>query len=286
MQKINGRAIAHNIRTEVSELITKTGITPGLSVILVGDNPSSHLYVNIKEKAARDIGINFSKYVYDEDAVEEDILTQIRILNFDPKTHAIIVQLPLPKKFNQFKIISTIDPKKDVDGFHPANVHAFLKGEASITPVLVKAIRSIIADQDLTAKQKRAVILANSTTFADPTRVFLERSGFHVNMYAPTPQTIPPLKDADLVISALGRAHELQGSMFKQGAVIIDIGISKTSEGIVVGDVDLQSCENVDCFVTPVPGGVGPVTVAHLLSNAFELASAQLSYEMDSTFGF
>lgn len=286
MERLNGSAIARRIREEIKEYIIKTGIRPGLSVILVGNNPSSHLYVNLKEKAARETGILFNKYIYDENTPEADIVTQIRILNYDNAVHGILVQLPLPKHLDQYKIIGTIDPQKDVDGFHPANVHAFARGENPTTPVLVKAIKSLISETKRNISGKHAVILANSNILANPTKTELERMGATVSAYSPTPQTIPEeTRTADIIISALGRPHIINEKHIQPGAILIDVGITKSPKGKLLGDIDYHRCKDVASYITPVPGGVGPVTVAQLLANTLELAEQQI-YENNSPIGF
>ncbi len=276
MKKIDGRALARRIHEKTKNTIAQTGVTPGLSVILVGDNASSRLYVGLKEQAAQDAGIAVTKHFYDGDTPEADVLTQMRVLNYDTATHAIIVQLPMPKQIDQYHVIATMDPAKDVDGFHPDTISLFQRGAETHTPVLVKAIMALIHETGEAIAHKSAVILANSTTFADPVRIALEREKVHVKIFAPTPQTIPAsTKEADIIITALGRPHTINRDMVKPGVIIIDIGITTLPGGKVVGDVDYQKMKDIDGFITPVPYGVGPVTIEMLLSNTTELALKQ-----------
>lgn len=276
MKRIDGRALAARINDQTKDTIEKTGIRPGLSVILVGDDASSRLYVNLKMQSARDVGIDVKKFMYDADTPEADVLTQMRVLNYDDSIHAILVQLPMPKHIDQYHVIATMNPEKDVDGFHPDNITQFKTGTNIHTPVLVKAIMALIHETGERIANKKAVILANSTVFADPLRIALTREKVQVTVHAPTPQTIPAsTQDADIIITALGRAHSIGREMIKPGAIIIDIGITKLPDGKVIGDVDTTQLRDIDGHVTPVPYGVGPVTIAMLLANTLELAQKQ-----------
>ncbi len=272
MKKIDGRIIAKRIHERTKNTIEKTGITPGLSVILVGDNASSRLYVGLKEQAARDAGIDFKKYLYDSDTPESDVLAQMRVLNYDDSVHAIITQLPMPKHIDENNVIQTMDPTKDVDGFHPDNMSMYKRGADVHKPVLVRAIMALIYETEEIISHKTAVILGNNPIFTDPVRIALEREKVDVKVFAPTPQAIPEeTKTADIIVTALGRPHAIGKEHIKEGAIVIDIGITKLDGGKVVGDVDYAQLKGMEGFVTPVPYGVGPVTIEMLLANTVEL---------------
>ncbi|KKU73951.1 MAG: Bifunctional protein FolD [Parcubacteria group bacterium GW2011_GWA2_47_26] len=332
MQLIDGRAIADKIRQEVKEEITRLGITPGLGVILVGNDPASYLYVSLKQKACQEVGIKFEKYVLpttdthkgviprraaeesradqnneilryaQNDNVcgcEQCIINLIRNLNVRPDIHGILVQVPLPPPYNKNKIISTLEPDKDVDGFHQVNLRATLEGEARIIPgvalgvdaligetLRVKGAASNFTEQNLevgpfanSLTNKKAVLLMNSTTFALPIEYLLEGRGALVHIILRpseiTPEIIAQLKTADIFVVAIGRPQIIKGDMLKDGAIVIDVGTNRLPDGKLVGDVDFETTQNKPGFITPVPGGVGPMTVAMLLRNTIELAKAQ-----------
>ncbi len=317
MQQIDGRAIAAQIQQEVKEEITRLGITPGLAVILVGENPASHLYVSLKEKAAKEVGIYFEKHLFSGNEPETEILERIRELNERDDIDGIIVQVPLPRGYHEDIVISQMDPKKDADGFHQVNLRALLSGEPQIFPAVALAIVALIDEaaaciaknqesnrkvgapssrldssdihtshHDLPLANRHALLLVNRTEFAAPIEYLLEEHGalVHIILRAKeiTPDIIAQIKRADVVVAARGRAHIIDGNMLKDGAIVIDVGTNALPDGKVVGDVDFSaeggsasggdSFRNKPGFITPVPGGVGPMTVAMLLKNTLELA--------------
>lgn len=301
MTILDGRALAEQIIGEVKTEIADLGITPGLAVILVGDNPASHLYVSLKEKAAKDVGIHFEKHVFIGDRPESEILTRIQELNEREDIHGIIVQVPLPKQYDEDIIIAQMDPKKDADGFTQANLRAILAGQPRIIPAVALAIVALIdaacaagiayesARQSARAlarysnshkaqplQNKKAVLIVNRTEFAAPVELLLEERGADVHIIlrakTATPQVIAQIKGADIVVSARGHAKFITGDMLKDGAIVVDVGTNTLPNGRVVGDVDFDSAKNNAGYITPVPGGVGPMTVAMLLRNTLELA--------------
>lgn len=267
---IDGKKIAAEIRAKIKNEITKLGISPGLAVILVGADPASHLYVSLKEKAAAEVGIHFEKYLFFAGEPEEKIIAKIQELNSRPDIHGIIVQLPLPSGYNENKIIAAIDPGKDADGFHPENIEKLLAGEPEIIPPIILGILRLIEPTGAELRNKKIAILANSEILAKPLEKILEGNEIKTII---TPETLTDkISDVDIVISALGRPKIITGEMIKPGATLIDVGTTRLEGGATVGDVDFDSASQVAGWITPVPGGVGPMTVAMLLRNVLDLA--------------
>jgi methylenetetrahydrofolate dehydrogenase (NADP+)/methenyltetrahydrofolate cyclohydrolase len=278
MHLIDGKKISDVVLNGIKEGIANHRIKPGLAVVLVGDDEASRIYVGLKEKAANEVGINFFKCLFDGDASEEKVLEKINELNQDESIHGIIVQLPLPEKFDVQKIINTISPRKDVDGFHPVNVENFFDDKSVLDPVFPRAIVKMIENtlRESGKEVKSAMIVVNSEKFGRVMKKALEKKGIDSKFVF----SADILKEkesgsingdflgADIIISACGSPGLIDSSMAKDGAIIIDGGIKKVGKK-VFGDVDIRSFENTDCYVTPVPGGVGPMTVACLLENVF-----------------
>lgn len=284
MQIIDGKTIALKIRQELKEKIAASGIRPGLAAILVGADPASHLYVFLKEKACAELGIHFEKYLFSGAEPEEKIIEQIQSLNQRPDIHGILVQLPLPSQYNENKIIQIIDPNKDADGFHPANLKLLEKGQPNIVPVIVRAIIKLIESVSHPLFGKQAVVVANSSVFASPIKKILGSKGAKTEIIIYNPDLslnqYPIIPTADIVITAIGRTKIITGSIIKNDAVVIDVGTTRVNFGTeeapewkTVGDVDFESTTEKNGFITPVPGGVGPMTIALLLENVFELST-------------
>lgn len=269
---IDGRLLAEKIRLEARKKIVDEGLTPQLAVILVGDDPASKLYVSLKEKACQQVGIDFHKYLIAADAKKEHLLETIQFLNNDENIDAILIQLPLPDKFNEDEAIGTLDPAKDVDGFHPVNIKKFLAGEPGITPGLAMGILRLIQETGEPIDGKRAVIVANSEIFTKPLIKLLTDKGVTATYIpADNKHLSAETRLADILVVAAGRPGLINGDMIKQDSIIIDVGTNKVGNE-TIGDVDLDSINGIADFITPVPGGVGPVTVAMLLQNAVYLA--------------
>lgn len=253
---IDGRAIARRIRTEAAQHIRNQGLKPGLGVILVGDDPASHLYVGLKERACAEAGIRFEKKLFAKNAREEDILGAIRAFNAREDIHAILVQLPLPEHLNETIIINAIEPRKDVDGFHV---------ETQLVPGLAAGILLLAKEAATPLAGKSLHVISNSDVFRRPVeRLFLDEDAV----------AIDDVKRADIVVVAVGRPGALTKDMIKPGATVIDVGTNRIGAK-VVGDT--MNLDGVAGAVTPVPGGVGPVTVAMLIKNTVELASRRAS---------
>ncbi|MCH7492842.1 bifunctional 5,10-methylenetetrahydrofolate dehydrogenase/5,10-methenyltetrahydrofolate cyclohydrolase [Patescibacteria group bacterium] len=276
MKKIDGNKIAAAIRQQLKSKVSNLPNKPGLAIILVGDNSASHTYVQLKESAADEIGINFKKYLFPSTASQADITDKINQLNNDSSINGILVQLPLPKGFNEDAVIASIKPVKDVDGFHPDNIKALISGRSGIIPGLAAGIVELIVSTKETLSGKTAMIFANNPIFSDPLEYLLDRRGVKaVTCHADAEDCWHLTKEADIVVVAVGRPKFINGDMIKKGAIVIDVGFNHV-DGRVIGDVDVESVQDKASWLTPVPGGVGPMTVAMLLSNvikAYELQS-------------
>lgn len=263
MKLLYGKPIADDILNRLKNDISKSAEKPGLAVVLVGDDEASKIYVSLKEKTAGEIGLNFFRHDLAENVSENEITQLIEKLNADEKVHGIIVQLPLPKNFDSEKIISTIDPKKDADGFSA-------KSENDLQPVFSRAIILLAESSGENLENKKAVIVANSDDFGKVMAEMFSRKKVSAEYFlaGDISSNLGKIGDADIVVSAVGSPGLLRGQMFKEGSIVIDGGIEKMG-GKVVGDVDFTGAEDKLGFLTPVPGGVGPVTIACLLENVY-----------------
>ena len=270
MNIIDGKSIAGKIREEIEGEVAKLKMTPGLAVILVGSDPASHLYVSLKEKASREAGIYFEKHLFFATEPEEKIIKKIEDLNDNPKIHGILVQLPLPTQFDENKIIKTIDPEKDVDGFHPENIKKFISGQKNIVSPLILGVMKLIDSTSKEVKDKKIAILANSEIFSKQLEKMFEGNDVAVSLTEENHKKV--VRDADIIIVALGKAKTIKKEMVKDDTIIIDIGTNRLPDGKTIGDVDIETFKGTNCWVTPVPGGVGPITVAMLLKNILEMA--------------
>lgn len=254
---IDGKKIAEKVKDEIFQAIYElNGSRPNLAIILVGEREDSKLYVALKEREGVKIGIDTHLYKLDSEIPEQELLDMINFLNSDPLVDGILVQLPLPEKFNTDKIIAAIDPKKDVDGFHPNHP------EYLISPVLA-AIKACLDEIQFVPAEKTACVLYNSEIFGQSVRDILEPMGLRI-------LSKEFLGEADLIVTALGEPEKIKAGMIKKGAVIIDIGITKV-DGKVLGDVDFKDVAEKALFITPVPGGIGPMTIAFLFKNVWEI---------------
>lgn len=273
MRIIDGKALAATIRQRTKAAVAQSGIHPRLACVLVGENAASELYLKLKAKACVEVGIAFERKDFPA-AVEEDaVIAHIDALNNRSDVNAILIQLPLPETFGTDQIIETMDPAKDVDGFHPINLAAIENGEHVVLPVLLKAVLALIAETKTQLAGKKVVIVNANDVFLRPFRSVLRQRGASVTaISAPIAEQI---QAADILITAVGRAGCVTGSMLHDGMVVIDVGIDATSGG-VRGDVDADAVEGLDLWLTPVPGGVGPVTVAMAMENTALLAGITL----------
>ncbi len=261
-QLLDGKILAEKIKTDLKTKIDKLQTKPGLASILVGTNQASQLYIKLKAKACQEVGIEFSTYFLDETCKEEKILDVIDFLNKDPQINGILLQLPLPKKFDTDKIISKISPQKDVDGFHL---------ESKIVSPTVLSIMELIKSTGENLKNKKVVILSNSEKFAEPFKTLLpDCEVTYLSPSAPSSELRAQSSSADILIVAIGKPKFIKPNMVKEDAIIIDVGINKV-DGKTIGDVD-PAVDKIVSYRSSVPGGVGPITVAALLSNLYQLA--------------
>ncbi|HUT22188.1 MAG TPA: bifunctional 5,10-methylenetetrahydrofolate dehydrogenase/5,10-methenyltetrahydrofolate cyclohydrolase [Candidatus Bipolaricaulota bacterium] len=267
---IDGRIIADKIKNDISRRVTNMDKKPGLAAILVGDDKASELYVKLKKKACEFTGIDFHRYNFEGDYRQKEIIETIEFLNADPSIDAILVQLPLPKKYNEDKIISAIDPKKDVDGFHPENIKKLLEGKPFIISPAALGIMELIKAAGRPLENQNILIICNSKLFSEPLKYLLGKKN-SVMAVSQTHKDLAELgQKSDILIVAIGQPEQIGKEFVKPGAIVIDVGINE-SDGETVGDVNFfDVCEKAG-FITPVPGGVGPMTVAMLLENVLKL---------------
>ena len=284
---IDGKKLAAETRAEiaagVAALKAERGVTPGLAVILVGENPASVSYVTAKEKAAREAGMYSREIRLPTSASEDEVLAQVRALDDDPAIHGILVQLPLPKGISEKKVIDAIAPEKDVDGFTPVNVGKMLIGDECFLPCTPHGILKLIEAAGLDVTGKHAVVIGRSNIVGKPVAALLARKGPHANAtvtlcHTGTPDVAAYTRTADVVVVAAGRPNTLTGDMLKPGAVVIDVGVNRVPDATkpkgyrLCGDADYESCAAVASAITPVPGGVGPMTITMLLWNTLAAA--------------
>ena len=264
--------IKSKLRSEVLEL-GKKGIIPGLAVVLVGDDAASRVYVERKKKACEEIGIYSESYEFGDDIFEEELLGLIEKLNKDKKIGGILVQLPLPGQINTQKIIEAINPQKDVDCFHPENIGRIFLGHPRFLPCTPGGILEILEKYGINLEGKDCVVVGKSNIIGKPLAVMLANSGATVTIcHSKTSNLKEKTLRADLLISAVGRAGLITSDMVKRGAVVVDVGINREKDGRIVGDVDFEGVSKISDFITPVPGGVGPMTIVCLMKNTIKAA--------------
>lgn len=275
-QIISGTQIAQEIREqitkEVAELKASKGIVPGLAVVIVGEDPASQVYVRQKEKGCEETGIYSEKHVLPADTSEDELLTLVQKLNQDTKIHGILVQLPLPEHINEEKILYAIDPSKDVDGFHPVSIGKMVIGEETFLPCTPHGIMVLLekAGVDLTGKE--AVVVGRSNIVGKPVSILLLQKHATVTICHTRTKDLPfHTKRADVLVVAAGRPEVIKSDMVKEGVVVIDVGVNRI-DGKLVGDVEFESVKEKAAAITPVPGGVGPMTVTMLLQNTLQAA--------------
>ena len=271
---INGKKVAADLRGElkkkVVELKSSYNAIPGLTVILVGEDLPSKIYVKNKEKSAIEVGINSEVIRYPDNIEEKVVLNKIKELNKNDEVSAILVQLPLPKHIDKRKVIEAIDPKKDVDGFHPVNVGNLSSGYDSTIPCTPLGCYLLIKDTEKNLNGKHAVIIGRSNLNGKPmTQLLLKENCTVTITHSKTKDLKSECSRADIIVAAVGRPKLVKGDWVKKGAIVIDVGINKTDSGLV-GDVDFDEVAKVAKAITPVPGGVGPMTIACLLNNTVE----------------
>ncbi|HHB0763457.1 bifunctional methylenetetrahydrofolate dehydrogenase/methenyltetrahydrofolate cyclohydrolase [Enterococcus faecalis] len=276
---INGRELADQMQAEIQkdvEKMTQQGIQPGLVVLLVGENPASQTYVRNKERAAAKIGILSKVEKLPETISEEELLAEIDKYNQDSRFHGILVQLPLPKHIDEEKILLAIDPKKDVDGFHPMNLGRLFVGKPEMTPCTPYGIMKMFEAYDIDLTGKRAVVIGRSNIVGKPmAQLLLMKNATVTIAHSKTEHLAEVAKEADILVVAIGRGHFVTKEFVKPGAVVIDVGMNRNQEGKLIGDVAFDEVSEIASYITPVPKGVGPMTITMLMYQTVEAAKKQ-----------
>ena len=288
---IDGKKLAADTRAAIARgvaaLKKERGVTPGLAVILVGDNPASVSYVTAKEKACNEAGMYSREIRLSTDTPENEVIKTVLDLNADPAIHGILVQLPLPKGISEKKVIDAIAPEKDVDGFTPINAGKMLIGEECFLPCTPHGIIKLIEFSGMDISGKHAVVIGRSNIVGKPVAALLSRKGPHANAtvtlcHTGTPDIAAFTRTAEIVVVAAGKPNTLTGDMLKPGAVVIDVGVNRIPDATrpkgfrLAGDADFNSCAEVASAITPVPGGVGPMTITMLLWNTLQAAGGRI----------
>ena len=279
--KIVSEKIRNDIKNEIADFKAKWGRTPGLAVIVVGDDPASAVYVRNKHKACLEVGIESYQIELPSTVSEDELLWRIDELNLDNKVNGILVQLPLPKHISEEKVINRILPSKDVDAFHPVNVGKITIGNYDFLPCTPAGIISLLDYYNVEISGKRCVVIGRSNIVGKPMALLLtERNGTVTLCHSKTVNLVDICREADIIVVAIGRAGFLKTDMVKPGAVVIDVGINRLDNGKLTGDVAFDEVSEVASMITPVPGGVGPMTITTLLKNTLIAAKKQIEYNI------
>ncbi len=276
-QLIDGKKIAAMVRedvaAEVQQMQENTGSTPGLAVVIVGNDPASRTYVNNKKKYCAEVGIYSEEYALPEETTQEELLALVRKLNEKPDIDGILVQLPLPKHLDEKAVIEAIRPDKDVDAFHPSNVGRIMIGDYHFLPCTPAGIMELLYRSGIEVSGKRCVVIGRSNIVGKPmAMLLLHQNGTVTICHSKTQDLAAVCREADILVVAIGKARFVTADMVKPGAVVIDVGMDRDENGKLCGDVDFASAEPVASWITPVPGGVGPMTIAMLLKNTVTAA--------------
>lgn len=276
---IDGKAVSkiikENVKVEIEQL-NKKGVKPGLAVVIVGENPASQSYVRSKTRTCEKLGIHSEQYTLSVEATEQELLELIDDLNDSQTIHGILVQLPLPKHMDENIVIEAIDPIKDVDGFHPINIGKVSTGTGGLKPCTPYGVIRLLQHYNLDIEGKHAVILGRSNIVGKPmAQLLLAEHATTTICHSRTADLTSMLKQADILVAAVGIPHFVKADMVKQGAVVIDVGINRIESGLV-GDVDYDTVKDIASYITPVPGGVGPMTIAMLMENTLTACKLQL----------
>ncbi|HEY6871120.1 MAG TPA: bifunctional methylenetetrahydrofolate dehydrogenase/methenyltetrahydrofolate cyclohydrolase FolD [Geobacteraceae bacterium] len=277
---IDGKAIAAKIRGEIADEVKRLatqGIKPGLAVVLVGEDPASKVYVSMKEKACQDVGIFSDEYKLPADTTEQTLLALIGKLNSDPQIHGILVQLPLPKQIDTEKVLEAISPHKDVDGFHPYNVGRLVVGKPLFQPCTPYGVMVMLREAGVELSGKEVVVVGRSNIVGKPVAFMCLQQNATVTLcHSRTRDLAEKVRQADVVIAAVGQPEMIKGEWIKEGAVVIDVGVNRVGDKKLVGDVEFAAAAERASAITPVPGGVGPMTITMLLYNTVESAKRSI----------
>ena len=267
--------IKEKLKAEVAAL-TEKGVTPGLAVVIVGNDPASKVYVGRKEAMCAELGMYSEKYALPEDTAQSELLALIEKLNSDPNIHGILVQLPLPEPLDEKAVIAAIAPQKDVDAFHPVNVGKIMIGDYDFVPCTPAGIMELIAESGVEVEGKNCVVIGRSNIVGKPmSMLLLHKNGTVTICHSRTKNLAEITRNADILVAAVGRAHFVTADMVKPGAVVIDVGMNRLEDGKLAGDVDFDAVEPISAAITPVPGGVGPMTISMLMKNTITAAKRQ-----------
>jgi len=273
---IDGKAIAAALRQEAgvrAHRLRANGIMPGLAVVIVGEDAASKIYVRNKASACEQVGMHSEVHALPEDTTQAELIAFVQRLNHDPAVHGILVQLPLPRQLQARAVIECIDPAKDVDGFHYRNVGALVLGEDALYPCTPGGVMKMLEHERVAVQGARAVVVGRSAIVGKPMALMLLAAGATVTIcHSRTRDLGSVTREGDLLVAAVGRARLIKADMVKPGAVVIDVGINRLPDGKLAGDVDFEAVRKVASAITPVPGGVGPMTIAMLLSNTLKSA--------------
>lgn len=273
---LDGKLVSQRIKNKLKEKVAdmkEKGVSVGLAVVIVGDDPASRIYVNSKKKACEEIGIYSEEHALPKATSEQDLLALVDKLNHDDKIDGILVQLPLPSHIDEKKIINAIDPKKDVDAFHPVNVGKIMIGDFDFLPCTPAGVMELIAESGIEISGKNCVVIGRSNIVGKPqAMLLLHKNGTVTICHSKTKNLKEIVKNADIVVAAVGVPQMVTGDMIKEGAVVIDVGMNRLENRKLVGDVNFEECEKKAAAITPVPGGVGPMTIAMLMKNTVKAA--------------
>ena len=276
---IDGKAVSAQVKERIrleTEQLKEKGIEVGLAVVIVGDDPASKVYVRNKKKACETVGFNSYEYALPAETTEEELLDLVQKLNNDDKVNGILVQLPLPKHLDDKVIINNILPEKDVDAFHPVNVGKIMIGDYSFLPCTPAGVMELIASTGTEIAGKECVVIGRSNIVGKPqAMLLLHKSGTVTICHSKTKNLKEVCQRADILVAAVGRAKMITSDYIKEGAVVIDVGMNRDENGKLCGDVDFEDCKDKASYITPVPGGVGPMTIAMLMQNTLTAAKTQ-----------
>jgi methylenetetrahydrofolate dehydrogenase (NADP+)/methenyltetrahydrofolate cyclohydrolase len=280
-QILDGKSLAATTRAALKQKVgalVQRGVRPGLAVILAGDDPASKVYVRNKTSASEEVGVRSQQIDCPASVTQEELIGRIRKLNADPGVHGILVQLPLPKHIDAARVLETIAPAKDVDGFHEANLGALMAGRPGVVPCTPLGCMRLIEHAGVQIAGRHAVVVGRSNIVGKPVAMLLLQKDATVTIcHSKTPDLEATVKRGDIVIAAVGRAKLVGAAMVKPGACVVDVGINRLPDGKLAGDVDYEAVNQVAGWITPVPGGVGPMTIAMLLENCIRAAAREQS---------
>jgi len=271
---LDGKALAASIRLDLKQRVgalVRRGVKPGLAVILAGDDPASKVYVANKTRACEEVGVRSQQIDYPASVTQEELIAQVRKLNADRAVHGILVQLPLPKQIDSARVLAAVAPEKDVDGFHESNLGALLAGKPRVVPCTPAGVMRLLEHAGVQLAGKHAVVVGRSNIVGKPVaHLLLQKDATVTICHSKTPNLAAVCRQADVLVAAVGRAKLVTAAMVKSGACVIDVGVNRLPDGKLAGDVDFEAVKEVAGAITPVPGGVGPMTIAMLLENCVQ----------------